>query len=132
LPSNTRSLKTRNKNEKSDKGRKQETRQIFKDLSGFLFCSLNWLLMIKFYIEYMTIPSPADIRINKIGESGFFLIFLEIRAVVAMMAKMIKPFTSGIGTVSMLLKEKSVLISIVSAVANINPTTQGRMPPRNA
>lgn len=41
-----------------------------------LICSINGNLTVKSYIEYITIPSPADKRISNIGESGFSLIFL--------------------------------------------------------
>ena len=71
-------------------------------------------------------------RIIRIGEGFFFLIFFNMKAIATKIAKMRIPLTSGANPPLKVVMPSSVLESIVTAVARIKAITHGRTPPRNA
>ena len=84
------------------------------------------------YIEYISIPRPAEIRIIKIGEGFLFFIFLKIRAIKTKIARIIIPLKSGDIPPLNVVNFSSVLNAIVRAVARMSATTHGRTPRRKA
>ena len=76
-------------------------------------------------------PSPAEIRINKTGETACFFIFLKIRAVRAISAKIIIALRSGVILQPIDEKLKSALKSIIMPADRIIAAIHGLIPSRN-
>ena len=77
-------------------------------------------------------PKTADMAIINMGDGVFLKAFFDIKAMSEIIASIAMPRISAEIVSPIFLKPRSVLISMVAAVAVISPTTHGRIPVRNA